>query len=89
MIHASIRGHGIVRFDADVRDISVTGFRFETSFTLHVGTRLWLTIPGFSGFEASIAWREGFTYGCSFTTPLHQAVCEHVAKQHPAHDSLH
>jgi hypothetical protein len=63
-IEASIRGQGHVRFDVDVLDLSITGFRIETSFTLNVGTRLWLNIPGFQGLESVIIWHEGFTYGC-------------------------
>ena len=85
-IQAGVRGHGLVRFDVGVRDISITGFRFDTSFNMHVGTRIWLVIPGFQGLEAVIAWREGFTYGCSFATPLHQAVCDHLVRHYPAEE---
>lgn len=87
-IHASIRGQGIVRFDVKVRDISITGFRFDTSFNLHAGTRIWLAIPGFNGFEAVIAWREAFTYGCTFAVPLHQAVCDHLARHYPEQEHI-
>lgn len=82
-IQAGIRGQGLVRFDIQVRDLSITGFRFDTSFNLYSGTRVWLIIPGFQGLEAIIAWREGFTYGCSFVIPLHQAVRDHLIRLYP------
>lgn len=82
-IQAGIRGQGLVRFDIKVRDLSITGFRFETSFNLHAGTRIWLIIPGFQGLEAVIAWREAFIYGCSFAVPLHPAVRDHLIREYP------
>lgn len=85
-IQAGLRGHGLVRFDVEVRDLSITGFRFETSYNLHAGTRIWLNIPGFQGLEATIAWRDGFTYGCSFAIPLHQAVRDHLVRNFPPQD---
>ena len=88
-IEASIRGQGHVRFDVDVLDLSISGFRIETSFTLNVGTRLWLTIPGFQGLESIIIWHEGFTYGCAFAIPLHPAVCDHLIRHFPFIDYRH
>lgn len=85
-IEASIRGQGHVRFDVDVLDLSITGFRIESSFTLNVGTRLWLNIPGFQGLESVIIWHEGFTYGCAFTVPLHPAVRDHLIQHFPCVD---
>lgn len=88
-IEASIRGQGMVRFDVDVLDLSVSGFRFETAFSMHDGTRLWLNIPGFQGLESVIIWHEGFCYGCAFVVPLHPAVCDHLARHFPASDRRH
>ncbi|MBB4640983.1 PilZ domain-containing protein [Rhizorhapis suberifaciens] len=82
-IDATVRGHRQVRFDVDVIDLSISGFRFETAFSMHVGTRLWLNVPGFQGLEAVIKWHEGFTYGCAFALPLHPAVCDHLIRQFP------
>jgi PilZ domain len=78
---AGLREHGTTKFSIKVTDLSVTGFRCETSFTLTTGTRVWLTIPGLSGLEAQVAWRDGFRYGCAFIQPLHQAVLSHIFAQ--------
>jgi hypothetical protein len=77
-IKAALREHGTTKFEVKVIDLSVTGFRCETSFTLHPGTRVWLTIPGFGGLEASVAWREKFLYGLAFEQALHPAVVQHI-----------
>ena len=65
---------GAARFDVALLDLSTTGFRCETFYGMTVGERVFVTIPTFSPFEASIAWRNVFTYGCSFHQPLHEAV---------------
>lgn len=67
-------------FDIDVVDLSLTGFRAETSFTLWPGTTVWLRMPGFSALEAKVAWRDGFRYGCAFAQPLHPAVFDHIVR---------
>ncbi len=82
VIKAGLREHGTTKFEVKVIDLSVTGFRCETSFTLHPGTRVWLTIPGFGGLEAVVAWREKYLYGFSFINPLHPAVFQHISDHH-------
>lgn len=79
---ATLREPGLSKFTIKVRDLSVTGFRCETSFTMHPGTTVWLTIPGLAGLEARVAWRDGFKYGFAFTSALHPAVLDHVARQY-------
>jgi PilZ domain len=80
-IKASLRKQGTTKFDVEMHDLSMTGFRFETAFTLPEGTSIWLTIPGLGGLEAKIAWRRDFLYGASFVNPLYPAVFDHIAKQ--------
>jgi hypothetical protein len=80
---AGLREPGSSKFQIRVTDLSVTGFRCETSFTLRMGSPVWLTIPGLSAIEAVVAWKEHFLYGCSFKNPLHIAVFDHIAKLHP------
>ena len=72
------------RFDVDVLDLSVTGIRFETSFTLLPGNLVFLTIPGLSPLEAVVAWRRGFRFGCAFQRPLHMAVFDHIVAHYRA-----
>jgi hypothetical protein len=81
-IDASLREHGTTKFQVKVIDLSVTGFRCETSFTLNPGTRVWLTIPGFGGLEASVAWRDKFSYGFAFDHALHPAIFDHIKSKY-------
>ena len=47
------------RFEVEVIDLSMTGFRFETSFTLKSGQKVFVTIPGVNTLEAVVAWGRG------------------------------
>lgn len=78
---AMLREPGMSKFSVKVKDLSVTGFRCETSFTMSMGATVWLTIPGLSGLEAIVAWKDGFKYGFAFKTSLHVAVFDHVIRQ--------
>jgi PilZ domain len=75
---ATLREAGATRYPVDLLDLSVTGFRFETSALIHNGTRVWLTIPGMEGLEAIIAWHGGANYGATFDRALHPAVLDHI-----------
>ena len=77
-MRANLRDRGQTRFEIDVVDLSLSGFRAETSFTLWPGTVVWLTLPGLAPLEAVVAWREKFKYGCAFAKPLHPAVFDHI-----------
>ncbi len=77
-MRAHLRDRGQTKFEIDVVDLSQSGFRAETSFTLWPGTVVWLTLPGLAGLEAVVAWRDKFKYGCAFQKPLHPAVFEHI-----------
>ncbi len=80
-MEADLREQGTTKFRIKIKDLSVTGFRCETSFTMHPGARVWLTIPGLGGLETTVAWRDGFKYGFAFDHALHQAVFDHVVRQ--------
>lgn len=77
-MRAHLRDRGTTRFEIEVVDLSTTGFRAQTSFTLWPGTTVWLTLPGLAGLEAVVAWRDKYRYGCAFTKPLHPAVFDHI-----------
>ena len=77
-MRAHLRDRGQTRFEIEVTDLSLSGFRAETSFTLWPGTIVWLTLPGLAGLEAVVAWRDKFKYGCAFAKPLHPAVFDHI-----------
>lgn len=77
-MRAYLRDRGQTRFEIDVTDLSLAGFRAETSFTLWPGTVVWLTLPGLAALEAVVAWRDKSQYGCAFAKTLHPAVFEHI-----------
>lgn len=82
-LQAGLREPGSAqRFEVDVIDLSVTGFRCETSFTLAIGQPVYLTIPSFGPLEAVVVRRNRFTYGCQFERPLHAAVFDHIAARY-------
>lgn len=77
-MRAHLRDRGNTRFEIDVVDLSTTGFRAQTAFTLWPGTTVWLTLPGLAALEAVVAWRDKYRYGCAFAQPLHPAVFDHI-----------
>lgn len=70
------------KFDVTIIDLSVTGFRCETSFNLSIGQLVFVTIPTLGALEAIVMRRDGFLYGCQFERPLHNAVFDHIAAKH-------
>ncbi|WP_174291708.1 PilZ domain-containing protein [Sphingomonas bacterium] len=77
-VRAHLRDRGQTKFEIGVVDLSESGFRAETSFTLWPGTVVWLTLPGLAPLEAVVAWRDKASYGCAFAKKLHPAVFEHI-----------
>jgi len=70
------------RFSVDIIDLSVSGFRCETSFTLNPGQCVYITIPSLGALEAKVIRRNRFDYGCAFEHPLHPAVFDHIVRIH-------
>jgi hypothetical protein len=79
-LDARVRDRGAGRFAIRVLDLSATGFRGETAFTLPPGSLVWITLPGLQSLEAEIAWQRGEQIGAAFRQPLHPAVFEHIAE---------
>jgi PilZ domain len=80
---AYLREPGSIKFDVDVLDLSVLGCRIETSANLVVGSPIYISVAGIAPLEGLVAWRKGWLYGCAFARPLHNAVLDHIVKQHP------
>lgn len=78
---AALRASGSAKFNVDVIDMSVVGFRFDTVSHLNIGDRVWLTVPGMAGLESAVVWRNRHHYGCEFVSPLHVAVLDHIVRQ--------
>ena len=70
------------RFAVDIKDMSLVGLRFETSFTLQLGAQISVIIPGLAPLEAVIAWGTEYRYGCAFHRALHIAVFDHIVARY-------
>lgn len=70
------------KFEVDVIDLSMTGFRFETSFTIKPGSKVFVTIPGIAPLEATVHWARSYIYGAQFETPLYSGVFDMIAARH-------
>ena len=79
-LDARVRDRSQSRFKIRIMDLSMTGFRAETAFTLRPGSLVWITLPGLQGLEATIAWQRGEHIGAAFRQPLHPAVFEHIVE---------
>ncbi len=78
-LSASLREPGeSQKFEITITDLSMTGFRCNTSFNLGIGQLVFVTIPTLGGLEATVVRRDGFVYGCQFERPLHNAVFDHI-----------
>jgi hypothetical protein len=78
-IRAQVRA-GTDKMTIDVTDLSRTGFQIETVHRLSLDSKVYLVIPGLSGFEAVVKWSRRDLYGCAFVTPLHEAVFATLVK---------
>ena len=82
-IAALLREAGGTKWNVDLQDLSMTGFRFESLYSIAVGARVFLTIPTFAPLEAEVAWRSNTGFGCRFAVPLHPAVFDTIAARYP------
>lgn len=76
---ACLREPGASLAEAEVLDLSVTGFGAETSAALESGSHVWLKLPGLEPVNSRVVWVEGRKAGFEFVTPLHQATLDLIA----------
>ncbi len=75
---ASLREPGASLADAEVLNLSETGFAAESDAELEVGATIWLKLPGLEPTNSRVVWVDGRKAGFQFTTPLHPATLETV-----------
>ena len=75
---ASLREPGASLADAEVVNLSVTGFAAETDAALEPGAHVWLKLPGLEPANSRVIWVEGRKAGFEFVTPLHPATLDLV-----------
>lgn len=77
-IQATLRRQGESKFNANVADLSESGFRVESHYLIPTGAQVWLTLPSLAAIPATVAWSSGNSLGCRFDAPLHPAVLDRV-----------
>ena len=75
---ASLREPGATLVDADVVNLSTTGFMAQTDVPLQVGQFVFLKLPGLEAAKSSVVWVEEGKAGFEFISPLHPAVLEQI-----------
>jgi len=75
---ASLREPGASMSEAEVVNLSVTGFAAESEVLLEPDAVVWLKLPGVEPTQSRVVWVEGKKAGFEFVTPLHPATLETV-----------
>lgn len=75
---ASLREPGASLAEAEVVNLSVTGFAAETQAPLERGAHVWLKLPGLEPTNSRVVWVEGNKAGFEFVTPLHPGTLDLV-----------
>ncbi|HYJ31317.1 MAG TPA: PilZ domain-containing protein [Allosphingosinicella sp.] len=75
---ASLREPGASLAEAEVVDLSVTGFGAETDATLEPGAIVWLKLPGLEPTNCRVVWVDGRNAGFEFLCPLHPATLDTI-----------
>jgi len=75
---ASLREPGASLVDAEIVNLSVTGFAAESEAPLEIGSHIWLKLPGLEPTNSRVIWVDGRRAGFEFVTPLHPATLELV-----------
>lgn len=74
---AALREDGAKKTQVVVLDISVGGFKAESSEPVEAHTEVWLKLEGFEAKRSRVVWAKpkenGCEIGCEFESPLHQA----------------
>ena len=75
---ASLREPGASLADAEVVNLSCTGFAAETDAEIETGNHVWLKLPGLEPVNSRVVWTDGNKAGFEFVTPLHSATLDLV-----------
>ena len=69
-IGARVRELGDEGCEAQLINVSETGFMAETAGHFEVGTRIWLILPGRERANALVRWIAGNRIGAEFAEPI-------------------
>lgn len=80
LIGVKFRRKGEAWFRTKVTDLSPAGFRLLSFVKLRVGMEVWVMFPGFDGRKARVIWVANHEAGCTFESPLHPAIYDHILR---------
>lgn len=69
-LDARLRAFGTTGAEAQVLNLSATGFMAECDAEVAVGTRVWLMLPGRERLNALVRWAWGGRLGGEFAEPI-------------------
>ena len=75
---ASLREPGASLSDAEVLNLSATGFAAESSASVEVGHHVFLKLEGVEPLNCRVVWVEEGKAGYEFLSPLHHATLESI-----------
>jgi hypothetical protein len=75
---ASLREPGATVADAEVLNLSTTGYMAVSDMELVVGAAIWLKLPGHEALKSIVIWVEDGKAGFEFMTPLHPAILDQL-----------
>jgi hypothetical protein len=80
---AALRESGATTLRIVVHDISVGGFKAETSEPFEEGSEVWLKLSGVEAKRSRVVWTNGKEIGCEFEWPLHQRELDQIVTPAP------
>lgn len=80
LIAVKFRRKGEAWFRTKVTDMSPAGFRLLSFVKLRVGMEVWIMFPGSDGRKARVIWVANHEAGCTFESPLHPAIYDHIIR---------
>jgi hypothetical protein len=80
---AALREEGARNTKVVLVDISVGGFKAESSDPLEEGHEVWLKLPGHEARRSRVVWIRDNMVGCEFEYPLHPSELEQIVAPAP------
>lgn len=80
LIGVKLRRPGETWFTSRISNLSETGFCLHSFVSLKPGMTVWIMFSGFEGRRATVMWTKGHKAGCTFETPLHKAIYDHIIR---------
>jgi len=78
LLDVKVRRKGESWFRSRITEMSLSGFRLQSSARFSIGMEIWVMFTGFEGRRASVSWVRNHVAGCRFENPLHPAIFDHI-----------